>query len=62
MFDPKNELYQGLSRLSKQCHEKAAAGIDVNDLEEQIDELAAELWGLTKEELAEIKDSLEELQ
>ena len=61
-FDPKNELHEDLSRLSKQCHEKAAAGIDVNELEEQIDELAAELWGLTKEELEEIKESLEELQ
>jgi hypothetical protein len=61
-YDPENEIHVDLSRLSEQCHEKAAAGIDVSDLEEQIDELAAELWGLTKEELAEIKDSLEELQ
>jgi len=40
-----------LARLSKQCHEKVAAGISVTDLEEQIGELAANLWGLTKEEL-----------
>lgn len=61
-YDPKNETHQDLSRLSKQCHEKVAAGITVSDLEEQIDELAAELWGLSKEELKEIKDSLEEMR
>ncbi|MBU1599026.1 hypothetical protein KKG61_02800, partial [bacterium] len=61
-FDPKNELHQDLARLSKQCHEKATAGISVSDLEEQIDELAAELWKLSKEELKEIKDSLKEMR
>lgn len=61
-FDAKNELHQDLSRLSKQCHEKVAIGITVSDLEDQIDELAAELWGLSKEELKDIKTSLEELR
>ncbi len=60
--DPQNEIHQELSRLSKQCHEKVAAGISVTDLEEQIDELAAELWGLSEEELKEIKQSLEEMK
>jgi len=36
-------------------------GIDVCDLEGQIDQLAAELWGITNEELKEIKESLEEM-
>jgi SAM-dependent methyltransferase len=61
-YDPKNEIHKELARLSKQCHEKVAAGISVSDLEDQIDELAAELWGLSKEELKEIKDSLEEMR
>jgi len=61
-YDPQNEIHQDLSRLSQQCHEKVAAGISVSDLEEQIDELAAELWGLSKEELKEIKESLEEMR
>jgi hypothetical protein len=61
-FDKANVTHRDLARLSQQCHEKTAAGIDVSDLEEQIDELAAELWGLTKDELKEIKESLEELQ
>ena len=61
-YDPNNEIHQDLTRLSKQCHEKVSAGISVSDLEEQIDELAAELWGLSKEELKEIKESLKEMQ
>ncbi|MBI4548382.1 MAG: N-6 DNA methylase [Ignavibacteriae bacterium] len=61
-YDPDNELHQDLIRLSKQCHEKVAIGITVSDLEDQIDELAAELWGLSKEELKEIKASLEEMR
>jgi SAM-dependent methyltransferase len=60
--DPSNSIHQDLSRLSQQCHEKTAAGIDVTDLEEQIDELAAEMWELTCEELKDIKNSLEELR
>lgn len=61
-YEPKNELHQELSRFSKQCHEKVAAGIGVSDLEDQIYELAADLWGLSKEELKDIKDSLEEMR
>lgn len=57
-----NESHRDLALLSKHCHEKVSTGIDVSDLEEQIDELAAELWGLSKEELKDIKDSLEELK
>jgi hypothetical protein len=34
----------------------------VSDLEEQIDQHAAEMWGLTKEELKDIKESLEEMR
>jgi len=61
-FDRQNQIHKELAHLSKQCHEKVAAGISVTDLEEQIDELAAELWGLTKEELKDIKESLEEMR
>lgn len=61
-YNSKNSIHQDLFRLSKLCHEKVAASIDVTDLEEQIDQLAAELWGLTKQELKDIKESLEELR
>ncbi|MFH1703553.1 MAG: N-6 DNA methylase [Nitrospirota bacterium] len=53
---------QRIARLSLECHGRTAKGLAVNDLEEEIDELAAELWGLTKDELKDIKDSLEELK
>lgn len=56
------DIHKELASLSKECHEKVAAGVSVTDLEEQIDELAAELWGLSKEELKEIKTSLEEMR
>jgi hypothetical protein len=61
-YQSENALHRELARLSKSCHQKTAADIDVRDLEEQIDELAAELWDLTKDELKEIKESLEEMQ
>ncbi len=61
-FDVENSCHSELAEISARCHKQTAAGIDVSDLEEQIDELAAELWGLTKEELKEIKNSLEEMR
>jgi len=61
-YDQTNEIHLSLARLSIKCHEKTAAGIDVSDLEEQIDNLSADLWGLTKQELIEIKESLQEMK
>ena len=61
-FEKASVSHGDLARISRLCHEKTTAGIDVSDLEEQIDELAAELWGLTKVELVEIKESLEEMK
>lgn len=60
-YESGNRIHDSLSRLSLDCHEKTAAGIDVSDLETQIDELSAELWGLTKDELKEIQESLREM-
>jgi hypothetical protein len=52
-----------LGRLSRQAHEAtlAADTARVKEIEEEIDQLAAELWGLTPQELSDIKRSLEEL-
>ena len=61
LIELENAIHKELSTLSKLCHEKVASGIDVTDLEEQIDELAAELCGLTQDELKDIKSSLKEL-
>jgi hypothetical protein len=61
-YKPGESLHEDLARLSKECHEKAAAGISVSDVEEQIDELSAEVWGLSTDEVKEIKESLKEMQ
>ncbi|MGB8213064.1 MAG: N-6 DNA methylase [Anaerolineales bacterium] len=63
-FDPNNKVHQKLASLSQQAH--AAASTDkadaVKEIEAKIDEVASQVWGLTKEELVEIQESLEELQ
>lgn len=59
-FQPNDPLHRSLSDLSKLCH-KAAAGHDdeaVSALEAQIDRLAAQLWGITDDELAAIQEAL----
>jgi hypothetical protein len=62
-FDEKEKTHQSLAANSKALH-KAAAGDDkgeVQVLEVENLELAAEYWGLEKSEVADIKGSLEEL-
>ncbi|MDH5715849.1 MAG: N-6 DNA methylase, partial [Candidatus Aminicenantes bacterium] len=62
-FNADNKIHLRLSDLSHQAH--AAAERDdkplINDIEEEIDYLAASLWGLTGQELREIKAALAEL-
>jgi len=62
-YDPDNFAHCQLAALSQQAHEATAAGdtARVREIEAEIDRLAAELWGLTEEELREIRESLEEL-
>ncbi|TDA67696.1 MAG: SAM-dependent DNA methyltransferase [Clostridia bacterium] len=62
-FDSEDPLHLALASFSQQAHALAASG-DVDGLaavEEEIDKLAARLWGLTDAELKEIKDSLADL-
>ncbi len=61
-FDTSNKLHLQLAELSEKAHEETAKGNDVSAIEAEIDEFAREIWGLTKEELKEIKTSLEELK
>lgn len=56
------KVHLKIAELSEKAHEEIAKGNDVAAIEVEIDELAAEIWGLTKEELREIKTSLEELK
>jgi methylase of polypeptide subunit release factors len=66
-FDRKNKLHLKLSELSKKAHELAKRYYEQNDLiaqeelkkvEEEIDKTIAELYGITDEELEEIKKCL----
>jgi SAM-dependent methyltransferase len=59
-YNSADSTHRELASCSKECHKKVLAGIEIGDIEAQIDELSAQLWGLTKEELADIKESLEE--
>lgn len=64
-FETGNPLHQTLSSLSQQAHQLAAVGESTKkelfQVEEQIDRKAAELWGLTEEELKDVQTSLKEI-
>ena len=70
-FDSASPLHQRLAALSARAHELAAPtpgpsrvlreSGELTEVEREIDEAAAELWGLSAVELAEIRRSLEEL-
>jgi hypothetical protein len=62
-YDASNPVHRELAALSQAAHAATAAGeaARVQEIEAEIDRLAAQLWGLTAEELKEIQKSLEEL-
>jgi hypothetical protein len=62
-FDMENSIHTRLAALSQQAHQLAAAEDEaaLAAVEAQVDEAAAELWGITDRELKEIRRSLEEL-
>jgi hypothetical protein len=62
-FDFNNKSHTWLAGLSEKAH-KASKDNEIDALkliEEEIDALVAQIWGLTREELKEIKLALEEL-
>lgn len=69
-YDASKATHRQLASLSQRAHELAprvyhgdeAARAELRRVEEEIDRAAAQLWGLSDEELAEIKRSLEELR
>jgi hypothetical protein len=70
-FNPKNKLHLKLSELSKKAHELAKRYYEQNDedakkelekIEEEIDKTVAEIYGITDEELEEIKRTLKILK
>lgn len=63
VFDPRNEFHLHLSGFSEKAHE-AAKNDDhqtIQAIEEEIDKLSAQIWGLSSEELKEIKLCLKEI-
>lgn len=62
-FDVGNPVHLQLTMLSQQAHQLAVAGdeADLSAVEAQVDQAAAELWGITHKELQEIRRSLKEL-
>ena len=63
-FNSKDKVHQELAGLSQNAHYATEIGdeMGVKELEQRIDELAAQIWGLTTEELKEIQESLAELK
>ena len=62
-YDAANPTHHQLAALSQEAHAATAAGdaARVQEIEAEIDRLAAGLWGLSRQELEEIQRSLEEL-
>jgi SAM-dependent methyltransferase len=62
-FDPQNPVHLRLAELSQKAHELAAKGDTkaLKEVEKEIDDWAARLWGLTDKEMAEIQRSLKEM-
>lgn len=62
-YDADNPTHHQMANLSQQAHSATAAGdvAQVREIEVEINGLAAGLWGLSKQELADIQRSLEEL-
>jgi hypothetical protein len=62
-FDPKDDLHRRLAKLSEKAHEVAREGDEkrLREIEEEIDSAAGKIWGLSEDELEEIRENLEEL-
>jgi len=62
-FDPENPVHGRLAELSKEAHAAAARGDaqGLRAIEAEIDQQAAQVWGLSAEELRAVQESLSEL-
>ncbi|MEW6386321.1 MAG: N-6 DNA methylase [Thermodesulfobacteriota bacterium] len=63
-FDKGNEYHVELANLAQKAHDLVDMGnMDrLNDLENEVDEIAATLWGITSEELKDIRWNLADLK
>jgi len=60
-FDPSDSIHLLLKNKSEEAHRLNGEGDSIAELESEIDELTAKIWGLSKQELKDIQLSLEEL-
>jgi len=60
-YDPTNKQHQSISDCSRRLHDTAAAGQPLEALEDELDRLAARLFGIADEQLQEIRKSYREL-
>lgn len=63
-FNPKDKLHELLAELSEKAHKATGEGDSdtVKALEAEIDREAAELWGITNQELKAIQDALKAME
>ena len=60
-FDARNRQHQAIAACSRRLHEAAAAEQSLDELERQLDGLAARLFGIAEHQLDEIRESYREL-
>ena len=63
-YDPNNKIHIQLSTLSKKAHKLASQNniYELSKVEEEVDKIVAKMYGITGEELKEIKKTLRILQ
>ncbi len=63
-FARHESAHQKLVELSKAAHKSTKQGEveKLREIEQEVDAWAAKLWSLSKDELAEVRHSLEEMQ
>ncbi|GIV07774.1 MAG: hypothetical protein KatS3mg017_0976 [Fimbriimonadales bacterium] len=58
-YDPANALHRRLAALSREAHQCAQSRQSTQSIEAEIDQLAAQLWGLTPDELKAVQQALQ---
>jgi len=64
-FNARDGAHKALSQVSRKVHKMVASGddtIDLTEVEDEIDRLAARLWGMSDAELKEVQASLKDLE
>lgn len=57
-YEAKNELHRELSNLSRKAHDIVQKGENVSGIEEEIDDVVSELYGISEESLQRVKKTL----